>query len=98
MAILHLHRGIDDPVGLALLRQRHSHKRPFPEICVLVFVYVHRPIRPEVDWIGTTGPRAIDLVRIKHLGRERFPSSRRSSVYSPRPTLAEPVEFLFDHG
>ena len=52
----------------------------------------------EIHRVRTRHKRAVVVVRIKHLHRQRLPTTRRTAVHKPRPALANPPELLFNRG
>ena len=65
---------------------------------VLVAVEIDVGVGAEVDGIGAGDERAVVVIGIKHLHRQRFPSAGRAAVSEARPALADAAKLFFDRG
>src|SRR5215467_4086493 len=64
----------------------------------LVVVDVDRLVLTEVDGVGARAPRAVVVVGIKDLRRERLPPAGRSAEQAARPPLPYPAKAVFEIG
>ncbi len=74
----------------------HLFMRTLDRVCVFVLVNVDRREGAKIHRIGTRHERAVIVVWIKHLHRQRFPASGRTAVYEPCPSLADAAELFLD--
>src|SRR5207247_1223737 len=92
-----LHHRSDVAVRLTLVRALDAHPLHVLPVRVGIVINVDDLVIPEIDRVGTAGPRAAVKIRIEDLMRERDPSAGRSAGEQARPRLTNRAE-LFFHG
>src|SRR6266545_3710521 len=91
-----LHRRADDPLGVALARQRHAKEPRVPVPGVLPVVDVDDLEAVKVHRIGARRKSSAEVVRMKDLQRERLPSPRGPARENPRPRFTDRAKVRFD--
>ena len=83
------------PKIISFARLFHPHVRTFRVKRILIRIQIHICKSAKIHWIRTRRKRAVVMIRIKHLYRQRFPSAGRAAIRKPRPSLPNAAELSF---